>query len=268
MVGIQNLQDRFLLKIDDDGKLLMHPLVRDMGREIIRQESPKHPERRSRLWHHKDSFKVLKEKLGSDMIQGLNLRSCADKYKPPRIFHHPTTKDYLQECAYIMRKIRLARHNDPLRQPQPRKVLLYGSNKNSSSIESRGKSKKVDSINTDAFSGMRKLRLLQLDNLAVKGNYKEFPRSLRWLCWYKFPYKCLPDSLPMEKVVALEMRYSRLHHLFEGSELLSVLKILNLSHSEGLSFTPDFSKLPLPNLERIILKYCTRLTEIDKSIGN
>ncbi|XP_060206162.1 disease resistance-like protein CSA1 [Lycium barbarum] len=199
------------------------------------------------------------------MIQGLNLRPCADKDKPPRIFHHRTTNEYLQECAYIMRKIRLSRQNDPSRQPQPRKVLLYGSNKNSSSIESRGKSKKVDSINADAFSGMRKLRLLQLDNIAVKGNYKEFPRSLRWLCWHKFPYKCLPDGLPMEKVVALEMRYSRLHHIFEGNKLLSALKILNLSHSKGLFCTPDFSKLP--NLERIILKYCTRLTEIDKSIG-
>lgn len=48
-------------------------------------------------------------------------------------------------------------------------------------------------------------------------------------------------------------------------QLLSALKILNLSHSEGLYCTPDFSKLP--NLERIILKYCTRLSEIDKSIG-
>ncbi|XP_049382759.1 disease resistance protein RPV1-like [Solanum stenotomum] len=62
MVGIQNLQDIFLLKIDEYGRLMMHPLVRDMGREIIRQESPKYPERRSRLWHYKDSFKVLKDK--------------------------------------------------------------------------------------------------------------------------------------------------------------------------------------------------------------
>ncbi|KAH0700930.1 hypothetical protein KY284_015145 [Solanum tuberosum] len=254
MVGNQNLQDRFLLIIDEYGKLRMHPLVRDMGREIIRQESPKHPERRSRLWHFKDSFN------GSDMIQGLNVRSCAHKDKPPRFFYHPTADEYLQECAYLMGRKKLSSQNNPSRQPQPRKVLIYGS-----SIESLGKSKKVDSVNTDAFSGMHKLKLLQLDNLAVKGNYKEFPRSLRWLCWHKFPYKCLPDGLPLEKLVVLEMRYSRLHHLFERNKVLSALKILNLSHSEGLSYTPDFSKLP--NLERIILKYCTRLTQIDKSIG-
>ncbi|XP_010315689.2 disease resistance protein RPV1-like [Solanum lycopersicum] len=256
MVGLQNLRDRFLLIIDEYGKLRMHPLVRDMGREIIRQESPKHPERRSRLWHFKDSFNVLREKIGTDMIRGLNVRSCAHKDKPPRFFYHPTAHEYLQECAYLMGKKKLSSQSNPSRQPQPRKVLTNGS---------LGKSKKVDSVNTDAFSGMHKLKLLQLDNLALKGSYKEFPRSLRWLCWHKFPYKCLPDGLPLEKLVVLEMRYSRLHHLFERNKVLSALKILNLSHSEGLSYTPDFSKLP--NLERIILKYCTRLTLIDKSIG-
>ncbi|KAH0696189.1 hypothetical protein KY290_015825 [Solanum tuberosum] len=221
MIGIQNLQDRFLLIIDEYGKLRMHPLVRDMGREIIRQESPKHPERRSRLWHFKDSFNVLKEKIGSDMIQGLNVRSCAHKDKPPRLFYHPTADEYLQECAYLMGKKELSSQNNPSRQPQPRKVLIYGS-----SIKSLGKSKKVDTVNTDAFSGMHKLKLLQLDNLAVKRKLQGVPKVI---------------------------------------EVLSALKILNLSHSEGLSYTPDFSKLP--NLERIILKYCTRLTQIDKLIG-
>ncbi|XP_057497448.1 disease resistance protein RPV1-like [Actinidia eriantha] len=56
MVGIQNLIDRCLLTIDNYKKILMHQLLRDMGREIVRQESPKKPGKRSRLWHHKDSF--------------------------------------------------------------------------------------------------------------------------------------------------------------------------------------------------------------------
>jgi hypothetical protein len=35
----------------------MHQLVRDMGREIARQESPKC----QRIWHHMEAFTVLKE---------------------------------------------------------------------------------------------------------------------------------------------------------------------------------------------------------------
>ncbi|KAM2107785.1 hypothetical protein EV2_024579 [Malus domestica] len=50
----------------------MHDLVRDMGREIVRSESEE-PEKRSRLWHHKDSFKVLREKNGTQTICGLVL---------------------------------------------------------------------------------------------------------------------------------------------------------------------------------------------------
>ncbi|XP_008232411.2 PREDICTED: protein SUPPRESSOR OF npr1-1, CONSTITUTIVE 1-like [Prunus mume] len=43
-----------------------------MGREIVRLES-KEPWKRSRVWHHKDSFKILTEKNGTETIEGLVL---------------------------------------------------------------------------------------------------------------------------------------------------------------------------------------------------
>ena len=49
-------------------------------------------------------------------------------------------------------------------------------------------------------------------------------------------------------------------------QLLKDLKILNLSHSNYLTRTPDFSYLP--NLRQLILKYCKRLSEVHHSIGN
>jgi len=42
------------------------------------------------------------------------------------------------------------------------------------------------------------------------------------------------------------------------------LKILNLSHSHYLTQTPDFSNLP--NLEKLTLKDCPRLSEVSHSI--
>ncbi|TQD82740.1 hypothetical protein C1H46_031709 [Malus baccata] len=71
-VGIQNLIDRCLVKIERDNKVNMHDLIRDMGREIVRLESEE-PEQRSRLWRRKDSFQVLREKTGTQTIQGLVL---------------------------------------------------------------------------------------------------------------------------------------------------------------------------------------------------
>ncbi|XP_058216947.1 disease resistance protein RPV1-like [Rhododendron vialii] len=61
VVGIQNLMDRCLISIDESNKLLMHHLLQQMGREIVRQESPEEPGKRSILWNHKDTFNVLRE---------------------------------------------------------------------------------------------------------------------------------------------------------------------------------------------------------------
>ncbi|CAN6582545.1 unnamed protein product [Malus baccata var. baccata] len=72
IIGIQNLIDRCLVTLDEYGKVKMHDMIRAMGREIVRQES-KEPEKRSRLWHHKDSFQVLRKKNGTKKIQGLVL---------------------------------------------------------------------------------------------------------------------------------------------------------------------------------------------------
>jgi len=47
--------------VDDRNRLAMHNLLRDMGREIIREKSPKEPEERSRLWFNKDVIDVLSE---------------------------------------------------------------------------------------------------------------------------------------------------------------------------------------------------------------
>ena len=52
--------DRCLIAIDTKNKLKMHPLLRDMGREIVRQESTDNPGERSRIWQYQDSFDVLK----------------------------------------------------------------------------------------------------------------------------------------------------------------------------------------------------------------
>ncbi|VVA26651.1 PREDICTED: TMV resistance [Prunus dulcis] len=72
IVGIQNLIDRCLVTIDEYNKVHMHYMIRDMGRGIVHLES-KEPGERSRLWNHKDSFKVLKEKNGTQTIEGLVL---------------------------------------------------------------------------------------------------------------------------------------------------------------------------------------------------
>ncbi|XP_062000031.1 disease resistance protein RUN1-like [Rosa rugosa] len=71
-VAIMNLIDRCLVTIGPTNKVVMHDMIRDMGREIVHLEAEE-PRKRSRLWHYKDSFKVLREKNGTKTIESLEL---------------------------------------------------------------------------------------------------------------------------------------------------------------------------------------------------
>ncbi|GAU43799.1 hypothetical protein TSUD_285510 [Trifolium subterraneum] len=62
-----------LVTVDDTNKLGMHDLLRDMGREIIREESPMKPAQRRRLWFNEDVLHVLSEQTGTQDIEGLAL---------------------------------------------------------------------------------------------------------------------------------------------------------------------------------------------------
>ena len=60
-IVIRVLQERCLLTISEN-KLDMHDLLQKMGKEIVRQECPKEPGKRSRLWDPNDVQSVLTEK--------------------------------------------------------------------------------------------------------------------------------------------------------------------------------------------------------------
>ncbi|KAK7258076.1 hypothetical protein RIF29_32504 [Crotalaria pallida] len=70
--GIRILVDRSLITVEDNC-LMMHDLIQDMGREIVKEEKPKDAGKRSRLWFHEDVIEVLTEDTGSSKIEGIML---------------------------------------------------------------------------------------------------------------------------------------------------------------------------------------------------
>jgi hypothetical protein len=60
-IGISVLVERSLVTVNNKNKLEMHDLLRDMGREIVRETAPKELEKRSRLWFHEDVLDVLSD---------------------------------------------------------------------------------------------------------------------------------------------------------------------------------------------------------------
>ncbi|PSS00317.1 TMV resistance protein like [Actinidia chinensis var. chinensis] len=209
IVGIDNLIDRCLLTINGRNELMIHQLLRDMAREIVCQESPKEPGKRSLLWDHEQSLNVLTEKTGTEIVEALYL----DMH------------------------------------------VLNNSAENSNQIE----------LKTEAFARMRNLRLLQLNAVKIKGGFKDFPKRLTWLSWHRFSLKSMPSDFPMESLVALDLSHSKLEHVWKGTKVLKSLKILNLSHCHGLTYTPNFTIFP--NLEDLILEDCIHLVKVHKSIG-
>ncbi|XP_039164483.1 disease resistance protein RUN1-like [Eucalyptus grandis] len=59
--GIEVLIFMSLIKVGNDNKLRMHDQLRDLGREIVREENQREPWCRSRLWDYDEAQKVLKE---------------------------------------------------------------------------------------------------------------------------------------------------------------------------------------------------------------
>ncbi|KAI5422994.1 hypothetical protein KIW84_046128 [Lathyrus oleraceus] len=73
-IGITVLIEMSLVKVEKNNKLRMHDLLRDMGREIVRESSSKEPAKRSRLWFHEDVHDVLTTNTGTESVEGLVLK--------------------------------------------------------------------------------------------------------------------------------------------------------------------------------------------------
>ncbi|KAL3499774.1 hypothetical protein ACH5RR_038867 [Cinchona calisaya] len=202
VIGIKVLTEKSLLTISK-GRILMHPLIQEMGWHIVRQEAPEKPGKQSRLWIEEDICHVLARDKVTENVEGLWLDLS-------------TPKDVV--------------------------------------------------IKNESFEKMNKLRLLKIHNACVSRAPNCIPNEIRWLDWHGYPSKFLPDSFEAEKLVCLKLQYSRIIQPWKGIKLLDKLKFIDLSHSQKLIRTPDFTGIP--NLVRLILEGCSSLTEIHPSIGH
>ncbi|XP_076913282.1 disease resistance-like protein DSC1 [Bidens hawaiensis] len=226
--GIRNLIDRCLLRIERDNKLVMHQLVQEMGRDLVRQESRDKPWERSRLWCHEESFKVLKQKKATESLLGLTLdMRMLDKKKLRGSFELQTGAlskmdnlmllqlNYVQisECFQnIPEELRwLCMHGFPLKS-----IHLY----------------------------------LPLENLvALDMSYSNIES-------FDVSYSNPQPSVKRQKQLVGSCS--------KDKSLLGSLKILDLSFSEQLHSLGGF--IELPALERLIVRKCISLIEVCESI--
>ncbi|XP_059669058.1 disease resistance protein RUN1-like [Cornus florida] len=78
------LIERSLITISSTKELCMHDLLQEMGKEIVRQESPDDPGKRSRLWFYEDIYKVFRENTVIETIKGIVL-NVPDEHVPEEL---------------------------------------------------------------------------------------------------------------------------------------------------------------------------------------
>ena len=73
-VGMEVLVEKSLIKVRGN-RLWMHDLLQQMGRDIVYQECPKEPGKRSRLWSFRDINNVLTNNKVRGYLQNLSVYS-------------------------------------------------------------------------------------------------------------------------------------------------------------------------------------------------
>ncbi|GKA01452.1 disease resistance protein RML1B-like protein [Tanacetum coccineum] len=226
--GITTLIQRCLVSITLNNKLKMHSLIQDMGRDLVRQESPNKPWMRSRLWDHEESFNVLKRRKGTEDILGL--------YLDMRMLKNQTLRGSLELQTDTLSNL------DNLKLLQLNYVHINGSYENFP--------EELRWLCMHGFpfecipSDLRMENLVALD--ISYSNIKSFD---------------MPDSIlqpPAKRQKRLIGSRSK------DKRSLGSLKILDLSFCEQLRRLGGFSEFP--SLEKLIVTNCIRLVEVCESI--
>ncbi|XP_061353729.1 disease resistance protein RUN1-like [Gastrolobium bilobum] len=74
-IGIRDLIDKSLLTVSHDGLIIkMHSLLEELGKQIVRENSPREPRKWSRLWEEEDFYKFTSEDNTESKVEAVVLR--------------------------------------------------------------------------------------------------------------------------------------------------------------------------------------------------
>ncbi|THG06972.1 hypothetical protein TEA_022887 [Camellia sinensis var. sinensis] len=128
-------------------------------------------------------------------------------------------------------------------------------------------------LQTKPFQSMICLRLLQLSNVRLEGNFKCIPPDLKWLQWRTCPLKNLPSNFCPRQLAVLDLSESKIENVWGwrwwfwyNNKVAENLMVMNLHGCYNLTAIPDLSKHHA--LEKLILERCISLTTIHKSLGD
>ncbi|XP_058193286.1 disease resistance protein RPV1-like [Rhododendron vialii] len=250
-IAINVLVARSLVKFQEKS-VWMHDQIRDMGRQIVQHENLADPGKRSRLWDRREILTVLKDRMGTKCNQGIIL-DFEKNHK--EVIPKSVSLDILQMTPNITSVITYL-------MGFWREYFYSGAKKEGEVI-----------LETEPFQKMVHLRLLQLSNVSLEGNFKCIPPELKWLQWRKCPLKNLPSDFCAQQLTVLDLSDSKIENVWGlrwwswyKNKVAENLMVMNLHGCYNLTAVPDLSSHHA--LEKLILEGCASLTTIHKSLGD
>ncbi|XP_048131517.1 disease resistance protein RUN1-like [Rhodamnia argentea] len=116
------------------------------------------------------------------------------------------------------------------------------------------------------FSRLPNIRFLKLFGGHLDGDFESQLKKLRYVSWQRCPRDLLAINFHPSNLVVLNVSDSSITEDWTGWSQIKVaekLKVLDLTYCYNMTRTPNFSGYL--SLERLILKDCTSLVEIDGS---
>ena len=74
-------------------------------------------------------------------------------------------------------------------------------------------------LNAEAFSEMKNLRLLKINNVKLSQGLNYLSSELRFIHWDGYPLASIPTSFELEKLVELHMHCSLIKQLWKGTKV-------------------------------------------------
>ncbi|XP_056164708.1 disease resistance protein RUN1-like [Syzygium oleosum] len=224
--AMEVLQNMSLIKIGKSNKVSMHDQLRDLGREIVRQESKMKIEKQSRVWDPKEALDLLRRHEGKTKVEALHLRFDHERrhYFTCKDFKRISNLRFLQVNGseeYFRAEERLLWHESPSN-VLPTNVFL----------ENLDLLPHLQWLSWHGIPPTFKIANFSMENVVIL-DLSQSKITHDWQGW---------------------------SHMKETKNL----KILNLTGCNCLERIPIFSAEV--NLERLILQRCKSLTEIDRSI--
>ncbi|KAF8081016.1 hypothetical protein N665_0909s0003 [Sinapis alba] len=244
------LRQKSLVKLlsDKDNTLWMHDQIRDMGMQMVLNESREDPEMRSRLWDRGEIMNVLNYMKGTTSTRGIVL-------------------DFKKKFVSHSTPVEIASSNLQ-NNPGISSAVSYVKNMFVKFPEEEKPKTSEITIPVEPFVPMKELRLLQINHVELEGDLKLLPSGLKWIQWRDCPLKDVPPVFLAGKLAVLDLSESGIRR-FQSLWFKKVdenLKVVNLRGCHSLEAIPDLSNHKA--LEKLVFEGCKLLVKVPRSVGN